>query len=138
MMSYTEAMDTTTAYRLQDAARPLADLLDPEQQYSFPMSGNDDLVRHGVSGCLTLADLAAYIATHAIEADMPVVVKIEGPESEDAPLDADDGEVLILPVRAERVADDGAFFDLVGDLVDLHWEEGLDCDAPREIAAERI
>jgi len=24
-------MDTTTAYRLQDAARPLADLLDPEK-----------------------------------------------------------------------------------------------------------
>lgn len=138
MMSYTEAMHTTTAYRLQDADRDLDDLLDPEQQYSFPMSGEDEDVRHGVSGCLTLGDLAAYIACHAIEMTAPVVVMIEGPESDDTPLDADDGEVLILPVRAERVADDVEFFDLVGDLVDLHWEEGLDCDALREIAAERI
>lgn len=126
------------AYRMQDAGRPLSDLLDPEQQYSFPMSGEDEDVRHGVSGCLTLGDLAAYIACHAIEADMPVIVVIEGPESEDVPVDGDHGEVLLLPVRAERIEDDEAFFDLVSDLVDMYWEQGLDCAALREIAAERI
>ena len=126
------------AYRMQDESRDLADLLDPEQQYSFPMSNDDEKVRHGVSGCETLADLAAYIACHAIEADMPVIVVIEGPESEDVPVDADHGEVLILPVRAERIEDDEAFFDLVSDLVDMYWEQGLDCAALREIAAERI
>jgi len=126
------------AYRLQDASRDPADLLDPEQQYSFPMSGEDEDVRHGVSGCLTLGDLAAYIACHAIEADMPVIVVIEGPESEDVPVDGDHGEVLLLPVRAERIEDDEAFFDLVSDLVDMYWEQGLDCAALREIAAERI
>lgn len=125
------------AYRLQDASRDPADLLDPEQ-YSFPMSGEDEDVRHGVSGCLTLGDLAAYIACHAIEADMPVIVVIEGPESEDVPVDGDHGEVLLLPVRAERIEDDEAFFDLVSDLVDMYWEQGLDCAALREIAAERI
>ena len=129
---------TMIAYRMQDESRDLAGLLDVEQQYSFPMSNDDEKVRHGVSGCETLADLAAYIACHAIEADMPVIVVIEGPESEDAALDADDGEVLLLPTRAEVIADDAAFFDLVSDLVDLHWERGLDCAALREIAAERI
>lgn len=126
------------AYRMQDAGRPLSDLLDAERQYSFPMSNADEEVRHGVSGCESLAGLAAYIACHAIEADVPVIVVIEGPESEDAPVDADDGEVLLLPARAEVIADDEAFFDLVSDLVDLHWERGLDCAALREIAAERI
>lgn len=138
MMSYTEAMHTTTAYRLQDADRDLDDLLDPEQQYSFPMSGEDEDVRHGVSGCLTLGDLAAYIATHAIEMDVPVLVRIEGPESEDVPVDGDHGEVLILPVRAERIEDDEKFFDLVSDLVDMYWEQGLDCAALRDVAADRI
>lgn len=33
---------------------------------------------------------------------------------------------------------DAAFFDLVSELVDLHWEQGLSCVALREIAAERI
>lgn len=126
------------AYRMQDADRDLDDLLDPEQQYSFPMSNDDEDVRHGVSGCESLAALAAYIACHAIEADMPVIVVIEGPESEDVPVDGDHGEVLLLPVRAERIEDDEEFFGLVSDLVDMYWEQGLDCAALREIAAERI
>ena len=126
-----------TAYRVQSASRPVADLLDPEQQYSFPMSQREDLIRHGVSGCLTQADLAAYIATHAIEADMPVLVRIRGPLSEDTPRDEEDGEVLVLPTAAKVVEDDAQFFDLVSDLVDMHWEQGLDCEALREAAAER-
>lgn len=128
-----------TAYRIQSAGRPLEDLLDPEQQYSFPMSQREDLIRHGVSGCLTLSDLAAYIATHAIEADMPVLVRIEGPASEDTPCDEEDGEVLILPTAAEVIegGDDAEFFDLVSDLVDMHWEQGLSCAALREVAAQR-
>lgn len=132
-------MSTTeiTAYRIQSASRDIADLLDPEQQYSFPMSQAEDLIRHGVSGCLTLPDLAAYIATHAIEADMPVLVRIEGPMSEDTPCDEEDGEVLTLPTSAEVVEDDGRLFDLVSDLVDMHWEQGLGCEALREVAAER-
>ena len=91
-----------------------------------------------MSGCESLAALAAYIATHAIEIDVPALVMIEGPESEDAPVDAADGEVLLLPTLAEVIADDEAFFDLVSDLVDLHWERGLDCAALRDVAAERI
>ena len=127
-----------TAYRIQSADRDLDDLLGPGQQYSFPMNQDEELVRHGVSGCLTLADLAAYIATHAIEASAPVLVRIAGPLSEDAPCDEEDGEVLLLPTTAEVAEDDTDFFDLVGELVDLCYEQGLGCAALREIAAERI
>lgn len=127
------------AYRIQDQDRSVEALADPENQWSFPMDGGDEeAIRRGVSGCATLADLAAYIACYAIEASCPVLVRIEGPESDDAPCDAEDGEVLVMPERAEAIADDGEFFDLVSDLVDLHWERGLACSALAEIAAERI
>lgn len=127
-----------TAYRIQSASRDLDDILDPEQQYSFPMSQAEELIRHGVSGCPTLADLAAYIATHAIEAPAPVLVRIAGPLSGDTPCDEEDGEVLLLPTSAEVVEDDTDFFDLVGELVDMHDEQGLGCAALREIAAGLI
>lgn len=126
------------AYRMQDKSRDLSDLLDPEQQYSFPMSNDDEGVRHGVSGCSTLPELAAYLACYAIEATRPIIVEIEGPESEDEPLDAEDGEVLLLPTRATLIEDDEDFFELVSDLVDLHWEEGLDYRALLEIAEDRL
>ena len=128
-----------TAYRIQSADRPVSLLLDPEQQYSFPMSQREDLIRHGVSGCPTLSELAAYIACHAIEASVPVLVRMEGPASEDTPCDEEDGEVLVLPTHVEVIEgeDDEAFFDLVSDLVDMHWEQGLDCAALREVAAQR-
>lgn len=127
-----------TAYRIQAADRDLTDLLDPEQQYSFPMDGDDEKIRRGVSGCETLSDLAAYIASHAIEAHCPVLVRITGPLSDDTPCDEDDGEVLLLPTGAEIISDDNDFFALVSDLVDLHMERGLDCSELREIASERI
>ena len=129
-----------TAYRIQSASRPVEALLDPEQQQqlSIPMDQDDEMVRHGVSGCATLSDLAAYIASHAIEAPAPVLVRITGPLSEDTPCDEEDGEVLVLPTSAEAVEDDAEFFELVGDLADLHWEQGLDCSELRDIAAERI
>lgn len=141
MQAYTRGMHTeTTAYRIQSATRAIEDLLDPEQQLSFPMDEDDEMVRHGVSGCLTLTDLAAYIACYAIDsgAGGPVLVRIEGPLSGDTPCDEEDGEVLLLPTRAEVIEDDAAFFDLVGELVDLHWEQGLDCAALREVAAGRL
>ena len=125
------------AYRIQSAGRDLSDLLDPERQHSVPMDQDDEMVRHGVSGCATLADLAAYIASHAIEAPAPVLVCIAGPLSEDTPCDEDDGEVLILPTSAELIEDDAAFFGLVSTLVDMHWEQGLSCSDLREIAAAR-
>lgn len=126
------------AYRMQAASRDIAELLDPEQQWSFPVGGQDDLVRRGVSGCETLGDLAAYLAVNGIMATRPVLVRIEGPASPDAPCDVGAGEVLLLPESATLIKDDKEFFTLVSDLVDLHWERGLGVRELQAVAADRI
>lgn len=124
------------AYRIQDKNREVADLTVSENQYSYPMSGTDEEVRRGVSGCRTLAELAAYVATSGIDAGSPVPVKIDGPESSDRPVDAASGEVLILPETAE-VIDDEEFFEVVGELVDMFYS-GADFDDVLEAAEDRI
>lgn len=52
------------AYRIQPTNQDVCDLLNPEQQ-PFPMNQGENPTRHGLSGCLTTADLAA---THNIKA----------------------------------------------------------------------
>lgn len=126
------------AYRIQDQRRDLTALLDPELQFSNSMSGAEHLERRGVSGCATLPELAAYIAGSGIEAEYPVLVRIEGPQSEDTPVDAHLGEVLLLPESAETVEDDEVFFELVGDLFEMHLMEGADYQDMLEIAEEKI
>lgn len=113
-------------YRIQDKDRNLEDLLDPEQQYSFPMDGDDEAVRHGVSGMDTLTELAAYISCMDIEASNPVIVRIDGPASEDTPCDAWMGERLTLPETAEIMDSETSdhFFQIVSDLVDWQYETG--------------
>jgi hypothetical protein len=110
------------AYRIQDKKRGVEYLLDPETQYSRPMSDDEGLVRHGVSGCETIEELAAYWATHAVEAFVPVLVRVEGPQSEDTPLDEEFGEVLVLPETAE-VIEDSPVFELISYLVDCRDED---------------
>lgn len=73
------------AFRIQDRKRGVEYLLDPETQYSWPMGYDESKVRHGVSGCETIEKLAAYWATHSVEASVPVLVRVEGPQSEDTP-----------------------------------------------------
>lgn len=73
------------AFRIQDRKRGTEYLLNPETQYSCPMSVDDSLVRHGVSGCETIEELAAYWATHAVDVTDTVLVRVEGPQSEDTP-----------------------------------------------------
>lgn len=107
------------AYRIQDKNRGVEYLLDPETQYSWPMSDDESLVRHGVSGCKTIEELAAYWATHAVDATDPVLARVEGPQSEDTPLDEEFGEVLVLPETAE-VIEDSPVFELISYLVDCH------------------
>lgn len=110
------------AFRIQDRKRGVEYLLDPETQYSWPMSGDESLVRHGVSGCETIEELAAYWATHAVEASVPVLVRVEGPQSEDTPNDEEFGEVLVLPETAE-VIEDSPVFELISYLVDCRDED---------------
>lgn len=106
------------AYRIQDKNRGVEYLLDPETQYSWPMSDDESLVRHGVSGCETIEELAAYWATHSVEATDPVLVRVEGPQSDDTPLDEEFGEVLVLPETAE-VIEDTPVWPLISYLIDL-------------------
>ena len=110
------------AYRIQDKDRGVEYLLDPETQYSWPMDYDESKVRHGVSGCETIAKLAAYWATHSVEASVPVLVRVEGPQSEDTPLDEEFGEVLVLPETAE-VLEDTAVWAIISYLIDLVDED---------------
>lgn len=110
------------AYRIQDKKRGIEYLLDPETQYSWPMGYDESKVRHGVSGCETIEGLAAYWATHAVDATEPVLVLVEGPQSEDTPLDEEFGEVLVLPETAE-VIEDSSVFELINYLVDCRDED---------------
>ena len=110
------------AFRIQDRKRGVEYLLDPETQYSRPMSGDESLVRHGVSGCETIEELAAYWALEAVYATEPVLVRVEGPQSEDVPIRVHWGEVLVLPETAE-VIEDSPVFELISYLVDCRDED---------------
>lgn len=110
------------AYRIQDRKRGVEYLLDPETQYSWPSDEDESKVRHGVSGCETIEELAAYWATHAVGATDPVLVRVEGPQSEDTPLDEEFGEVLVLPETAE-VIKDTCVWSLISYLIDLYDED---------------
>lgn len=124
------------AYRIQDSKRGVEYLLDPETQYSWPMSDDESLVRHGVSGCETIEELAAYWATHAVDAADPVLVRVEGPQSEDTPLDEEFGEVLVLPETAE-VIEDTPVWAMISYLIDLVDEDyTMTYDQLVEIGAE--
>ena len=124
------------AYRIQDKSRGVEYLLDPETQYSWPMDYDESKVRHGVSGCETIVELAAYWATHSVEATDPVLVRVEGPQSEDTPLDEEFGEVLVLPETAE-VIEDTPVFELISYLIDqVDGDYALTYDQLVEIGAE--
>lgn len=110
------------AFRIQDRKRGVEYLLDPETQYSWPMSDDESLVRHGVSGCETIEELAAYWSLEAVYATEPVLVRVEGPQSEGEPLRSHWGEVLVLPETAE-VIEDTPVWALISYLIDLVDED---------------
>lgn len=110
------------AYRIQDRKRGVEYLLNPETQYSWPSDEDESKVRYGVSGCETIEKLAAYWATHSVGAYDPVLVRVEGPQSEDTPLDEEFGEVLVLPETAEAI-EDTCVWPLISYLVDLYDED---------------
>lgn len=110
------------AYRIQDKNRGVEYLLDPETQYSWPSDDDESKVRHGVSGCKTIEELAAYWTTRSSGAWDPVLVRVEGPESEDCPLDWEFGEVLVLPETAE-VIEGTCVWSLISYLIDLYDED---------------
>lgn len=131
------------SYRFQDMDHDLDYLLDPERQYSYPwdLSLEDtDAVRHGISACASLSDLAAYVATTALQAQVPGVCILEGPESGDEPLDGDRGEILVLPTSARWIEGElvEKFFEAVATLCDLYWDEQWSFAEVREHAQELL
>lgn len=126
------------AYRIQDKRRGTEYLLDPETQYSYPMDYDESKVRRGISGCETIVELAAYWATHAVDATDPVLVRVEGPQSDDTPIDEEFGEVLVLPETAE-VIEDTCVWSLISYLIDLYDEDyTLTYDQLVELAEEWV
>lgn len=96
-------------------------------------------MRHGISACTSLADLAAYVACSGLQATDPGLIVLEGSESEDTPLDGEMGEVLVLPTAAHWAdeATEDHFFNAVGDLVDLYYS-GQPFEDVREAAQDLI
>lgn len=119
-------MTSQTYFRVQSGDRPAADLL-TAGQVSMAW-GRDHLEdratdRSGVSVCRTREELAAYLATYGagIPYGQPgwVLVELCGEISDDQPLDAEGGEVLVHPTEVVAVAEiDDEMFDLIGDAYD--------------------
>jgi hypothetical protein len=92
-------MSSSRYFRIQTADRDVSGLLDPAQQTSEAWNGQESLIRHGVSVCDSLEDLADYLIADG--SGIPygsgewVVVELTGTLSTDTALDA--GETLIIP-----------------------------------------
>ena len=101
------------SYRFQDMNRDLDHLLEPEQQYSYPWD---------------------------LQAQVPGVCILEGPESGDEPLDGDRGEILVLPTSARWIEGElvDKFFGAVATLCDLYWDEQWGFNEVREYAEELL
>lgn len=104
---------TTSYYRIQPAHYDTAALLDPEMQWSYSYC-NDD-VRHGVSVCDSIEELAAYLAQTGIEWDPSwVIVEVAGTWSDETDQDAHLGARLVIPTEVLSVRPiDDAFLDMV-------------------------
>ncbi|TDC63866.1 hypothetical protein E1258_09470 [Micromonospora sp. KC207] len=112
----------TTYFRVQDGIFDPALLLDADCQTSRAW-GRDDLDRVGVSVCASREELATYLAT--LGSGIPygsggwVLIELTGDLSDDTPLDADHGEILIHPTQIISVNPiDDDFFDLIGTAYD--------------------
>lgn len=120
-------LDEPTYFRVQSGDRDPVDLLDPADQVSHAW-GHEHLEdrktdRTGVSATRSREELAQYLATYGegIPYGLPgwQVVEMRGYISDDQPLDAEGGEVLIHPteiVSAKPI--DNEFFDLIGNHLD--------------------
>ena len=111
---------TTTTYRIQQGYHDLDLLLDPECQYSSPWNGDEGLIRHGISACWSVEELAEYFAQVGIPLDDDCrLVEMECELSDDVDVDAHLGAILVIPTRivsANLITDD--FYTLVGDAYD--------------------
>ena len=108
---------STRYYRIQTADRDVADLLDPEQQWSYSWCDEEREPRHGVSVCDSIEALATYLAQCGIPYGDGewVVVEVEGTFSRDEDEDAHLGALLVHPTAIVSVSPMGeGMFDLIG------------------------
>lgn len=95
-------------YRLQDADRDVAELLDPAHQWSEQWGGNSD-PRRGISVCVNEYALADYfVARRDCGYDEGflstlVLVELDGELSDEEDHDAAEGAYLIIPTRVVSV-----------------------------------
>ena len=104
---------TSTYVRIQDRKYGTEGLFDTDR-LSWDMGMCDDNARRGVSCCDDLEALLDYYVQAPIEiGDDPVIITMEGVESDDEPLDAELGERLIHPTRIVSIvsAETAGFFD---------------------------
>lgn len=108
-----------TYYRIQDADRDVALLLDPAHQTST--SYCTDTTRAGVSVMPTLEDLAGYLCQAGIPFDATsVVVAVRGYRADDEDEDAHLGALLIHPTEIVSVE---PMTDRLADLIDIAYAE---------------
>jgi len=109
-------------YRLHDANREHTMLLDPTtwesrqygaERYIIDTATGEEIedVRHGVSACRTIEDLAAYLAQTGVPMpDDAVIVEVSGPLSDDTDHDANLGVSLNLPDTLGEITPVGDWF----------------------------
>jgi 8-oxo-dGTP pyrophosphatase MutT (NUDIX family) len=115
--------DGHTYFRVQSGARDVTDLLDPAEQTSHAW-GHEHLEdrttdRAGISACTSREQLAQYLGTYGqgipFGGDDFVIVEMRGHRSDDQPLDAEGGEVLMHPTEIVSVKPlDEEFFEMIG------------------------
>lgn len=117
---------TQTYFRVQSGDRPTTDLLaDGQISAAWGKEHLEDRTtdRAGVSVCSSREELATYLATYGagIPYGLPgwVLVELTGEISDDRPLDAEGGEILVHPTQIIAAAEiDDEFFGLISDAYD--------------------
>lgn len=122
-----------TYFRVQSGERDASYLLNADEQTSSAWHhhhlDNPATTRHGVSVCASREELAQYLATYGEGIPFGskgwVLVELTGDISDDQPLDAEGGELLVHPTEIVSVAlIDDEFFEMIGDAYDEAAEAG--------------
>lgn len=106
---------STSYYRIQDATRTVADLLDPE--YQFSPSYCSEHIGTGVSACESIEDLATYLTQSGMPWDPStfVLVEVAADLSDDTDEDHALGARLVIPTAIIAVTpiEDTDLLDLI-------------------------
>ncbi|GIG27277.1 MULTISPECIES: hypothetical protein [Cellulomonas] len=106
---------TASYYRIQEACRPVAQLLDAEYQTSLSYCTGTE--RSGVSACRSVEDLATYLAISGMPWDPEtfVLVEVDADLADVEDEDHDLGARLVIPTKIIAVTPvmDTGLLDLI-------------------------